>query len=393
MFHLSFGGNLTTSRSRVSNRVKMPITTLFSTTRGWNIGDEFILTGIRSLFDDLDIHINPLIFNRHPDLWPSLYFNHGDFWLDTQSGRIPIDLGTVLNAVSCRADNSFRADQEIDFVDLCVFAGTPEWLGPPLEKLTAKLLISRTPVMYLGVGYGDYQANTANKLTETDSTLLRRAGLVTVRDKKAKAFLTSNGLACHLLPCPALFACRDEVQVEGLRRLAICLQRPHGAGPQTIAPETNAWLMSFAKLAANDYEVDFVLHNIDEFAAYLPDLSALGRVLYSYDPKDYQTFYRNADVTITSRVHGAGLCASMGIPAIYVGQSSRGETVSGFLSGTVDVNETSPEKMFLHIQQMDLKNWSRRIINHKKSSKEKYLNLLSDFFLNFNGLKTRVATQ
>lgn len=360
---------------------KKPLQVLFSTTRGWNCGDEFILRGIRSLVADAGIAINPLIYNRHPDLMPEVFFRSVDSWLDTKDGRVPINLEAILSTIACRADNSLRSGHDLDFVDLCIFAGTPEWLGLPLKKLTDKLLPLAIPVLYLGVGYGDYQQSMGNDpLDQADATMLKRAGLITVRDRMAQAFLKRRGILSHLLPCPALFACDSKSPAEEVRRVAISLQNPHGLGPQTVTPEVNRWLLDFARLAAEAFEVVFVLHNIDEFAAQVTEIRSLGPVFYSYDPKDYEAFYRSCDITVTSRVHGAGICASMGIPAFYVNQSSRNETVSGFLSETVSLPDTRPQDLLNRLKIIDLRGWAQRIISHKDNSRRSYLSLLNNFF-------------
>ena len=45
-----------------------PLRILFSSTRGWNPGDQFILMGIRRLLDALGIDYVPILYNRHPAL-------------------------------------------------------------------------------------------------------------------------------------------------------------------------------------------------------------------------------------------------------------------------------------------------------------------------------------
>ncbi|MEJ7712218.1 MAG: hypothetical protein WKF84_20740 [Pyrinomonadaceae bacterium] len=47
-----------------------PLNILFSTTRQWNSGDEFILFGVRQLLHDLGLQYNAIIYNRHPSITP-----------------------------------------------------------------------------------------------------------------------------------------------------------------------------------------------------------------------------------------------------------------------------------------------------------------------------------
>ncbi|MGL5096371.1 MAG: hypothetical protein ACRDD1_12330, partial [Planctomycetia bacterium] len=108
---------------------------LVSSTRQWNPGDEFILKGIRRLLArHLGLDHNWLLWNRNPDLFV-------DRWNDA---RMRTDFLT----------NSLR-DPALDAVDLVVFAGTPEWLGRPVERIFRCLLTHpRVPVLALGVGSG-----------------------------------------------------------------------------------------------------------------------------------------------------------------------------------------------------------------------------------------------
>ena len=368
-----------TSHNYLLSQQRQPINVLFSSTRGWNCGDEFILAGIRNLIDDLGVAINPVVYNRHPDLLLYEFLSNERFYLDTPNGQFPLDIENILRRYSCRADNSVRLDHDLGFVDACIFAGTPEWLGPPVERLVTKLAASPVPVAYLGVGYGDYQASAADSLGDADAAILRRARLITTRDKRAGNFLNQHGISSRLLPCPALFACRDEKPVERIRRVAISLQNPNGAGPQTISKASTEWLLDFARKAASEYEVIFVQHYIDDCAKLYSELSSIGSVFYSCEPRDYERFYRGADLTVTSRVHGAGFCASMGIPAYYVGDSLRTDTVDGFLSKIVPIGSTPPSVLIDNIRSVDVGDWSRRIIDHKLSIHSKYIILLSDF--------------
>jgi hypothetical protein len=41
---------------------------VFSTTRQWNPGDEFILAGVRRIFARVGLNYNAIIFNRNPDV-------------------------------------------------------------------------------------------------------------------------------------------------------------------------------------------------------------------------------------------------------------------------------------------------------------------------------------
>ena len=59
------GGRIPRSR-RVGSHGMQRLNILFSTSRQWNCGDEFILFGVRRLLDRVPLRYNSIIYNRHP---------------------------------------------------------------------------------------------------------------------------------------------------------------------------------------------------------------------------------------------------------------------------------------------------------------------------------------
>ncbi|MGF1581594.1 MAG: hypothetical protein ACFCD0_19880, partial [Gemmataceae bacterium] len=50
---------------------------IFSTTRTWNCGDDFILYGILNLFSGIGVQCNPIYYNRNPELLsPIIFMKH-----------------------------------------------------------------------------------------------------------------------------------------------------------------------------------------------------------------------------------------------------------------------------------------------------------------------------
>jgi hypothetical protein len=93
---------------------------LFSTTRQWNPGDEFILFGIRRIFSAIGLEHNAVIFNRNPEVNPPL-----TDWNPLR--RISRNLKGEQYWKSFfrigSADNSYKPGMSGKFVDLAVFAG------------------------------------------------------------------------------------------------------------------------------------------------------------------------------------------------------------------------------------------------------------------------------
>jgi hypothetical protein len=82
-----------------------------------------------------------------------------------------------------------------------------------------------------------------------------------------------------------------------------------------------------------------------------------------------------------TRVHGAGIAASLGIPSYTIKHSARTETVEGFLSEVVD-SSLSPEDVVSLISEVDLTEWSKRLMAHKQESWKKYQSLLAPILQN-----------
>src|SRR5579872_6910260 len=55
-------------RLRRPRQVQRRLNVAFSTSRQWNPGDEAILFGVLNIFRSLRIEINPVIYNRNPDV-------------------------------------------------------------------------------------------------------------------------------------------------------------------------------------------------------------------------------------------------------------------------------------------------------------------------------------
>src|SRR5688572_5414453 len=110
---------------------------LFSTTRQWNPGDEFILHGIRRLFTQLNIEYNPVIYNRHPSITPRKRFLRHRW---SKHEFYP------------HYDNSFILDQG-EVIDYVVFAGTPEWYGGKrMDALHKFIADNKIRCAFIGVG-------------------------------------------------------------------------------------------------------------------------------------------------------------------------------------------------------------------------------------------------
>jgi len=277
---------------------------LFSSTSQWNVGDEFILRGILQACADAGIALNPVLYNRNPAVstpwrpvlaWPP--------------------------APVVPPENSAQLTDG-DPVDYVIFAGTPEWAGGPRsDRLLRFIRQRRLRCAFLGVGLGAAQA------LEGDAAHVLRdhADVFVARDTFAFEAARPH-LPAHRQSCPAILCCPHGRARTTVRRIGVVLQAAQTLW-QSVPVAVRDYLVDQFRLLAAHYEVHALAH-------YLDDLS-LARSLglpcrYSFRSEDYPALYEDCDLVVTARVHGAGLAASLGIPAILVSHDGRAETGRGF---------------------------------------------------------------
>jgi len=175
---------------------------IFSTTRQWNPGDEFILFGVRRIFDAIGLDYTPVIYNRNPDVRPSFQDQHL-----FKTSKVPNDFYKYSMSRFLEAnvkfgffDNSVKPDTNCSFADFVVLAGTPEWCNGRVSDLYSHIVQYNLPVMLLGVGGGYKPHNPAYE------KVLKQAKTFIVRDKQTLNDVRAAGMEAEQLPCPALLS-------------------------------------------------------------------------------------------------------------------------------------------------------------------------------------------
>ncbi|MBZ8143714.1 hypothetical protein CLD22_28350, partial [Rubrivivax gelatinosus] len=152
---------------------------LFSTTRQWNPGDEFILMGCLNALRAAGLDFNPVIFNRNPQI--------------RRAKRIdPVALLQRAFGEGRRQaflDNSFKDSMSLDWIDLVVFAGSPEWRGRRLAPLYDAIARAGTPTAFLGLGTVKPFRFDHEHFSEAETTVLKAARLIACRDPLTTASL------------------------------------------------------------------------------------------------------------------------------------------------------------------------------------------------------------
>lgn len=354
---------------------------IFSTTRQWNPGDEFILTGVRRVFDSLGVDFCPTIYNRNPDVRSCF----SDLHLFKRSrlrgtfGDEPLTSSLEANVKFDSFDNSIKANTDCSFADWVVLAGTPEWCNGKMADLYSIVRRFQLPLMILGVGGG------LDVYREEYLSIIRKAKVITVRDAKTLESVRDKGMEAALLPCPALLSARRESErlVQVVRRVGLIYQ--------AAADETVIWngcsgttykylvqLMSTltASLGAQ-MSFEIICHYVDELPLARRDFPEMS-VHYSYDSADYEKIYSRFDIVIGTRVHGIGMAASLGIPGLAIAHDSRGDTCEGFLAKLFSQG-TPIEKVIGTFVEMckDVERASELLLRHKEDTIGRYQAVIS----------------
>lgn len=316
-------------------------TVLLSSTRQWNVGDDFIRLGCQRLIEHaLGERCNWMLFDRNPDIL----------------GRHKI------------AGNSWRGDS-LSGVDLAVFAGTPEWFGAPVQQLCGALSATKIPILYLGVG-GASAAPQHMSFTPEDRACLKLAGLAIARDATAAMRIAETGQKVHTLPCPAFFAsaCGTPRKPAGKLRLALTVQESRTVN-QAADAGLCSWIFGLARELSGRYDVRLICHYKDELYRAL----ATGlEVRYSYDEREALSFYEDVDAVVSLRVHGAIAGASCGAPSFLVGESLRAKGVAALFPGMHQTQQSTLKAL----EGLDVGATSSQILERKRQAFKTYTDLI-----------------
>ncbi len=340
---------------------------VFSTTRQWNPGDEFILIGCINLLKKITT-FNAIIYNKHPQVryligWKRKSLNSVfKFFF-----RVPL--------FSPFLDNSLKPTSRGTFVDLVVFAGSPSWYGEVSKDLYHFILKNEVPTLFLGIGMGEPISIDSFKPYEIE--VLKKANLVITRDKRAEKLLQSFGAIQQ--PCPALFSSVTNKLVYNVKRVGLIYATHRTPKDNRVNDQVGAYIQEYYKRLLNiidHIEFEIVCHYFDELEYASEEFADLN-IRYSYDSSDYKDIYNSFDFVIGSRVHGLGLSASLGIPGIMISHDIRSDTVKGFLSTilktsiSIDENLEATQTALAQAEKQ-----SELIVQHKRKTEEIYLNQL-----------------
>lgn len=350
---------------------------LFSTTRQWNPGDEFILMGCINILKNFYPEFNPIIYNRNPEVRQELQFKNSfrkmvRFPFFEGSNYIEALLASFLRFSFF--DNSFKDNTDGSFIDLAIFAGSPEWCTKRCLQMYKTIEENDIPVIYLGIGSAcKYNLET---LPDIIKNVLRKAKLITVRD--SLTLDTLKDYNAQYLPCPALLSVPEsrEKQIKSVKKLGLVYGTYKTVLANDLSQNTYNYIVELYKSIiekyGNDYEIEIICHYIDELEQVTKDFPNI-KMNYSYNSADYIDIFSKFDLIIAPRVHAIGMAASLGIPGICISHDSRGETCKGFNAKLLNIGTPFEDfdKMFNTIIN-NIEQTSIDLINHKHNIMEKY---------------------
>jgi hypothetical protein len=338
---------------------------LYSTTRQYNPGDEFILFGIRNLIKSIGIVESPVIYNRNQEINQPLSFLNPLRRVKSQSKWIKA-LGSFFRI--SQVDNSFKDIHKLDIYDMVVFAGSPEWASTRLNPLYRKLQKFDKPILFLGLGSFSQKI----VLSDMKKGVIEKAKLVTYRNPESEhAF--PDSIDAQLMPCPALFAVEGTQHVVRKGKVAIVFGVSDASKGNHVSQNAMNKMVHIYKILQNKgISVDIVCHYIDEIP-YAKEIFKGTEIRYSYDASEYKEIYKDYQYVVTSRVHAVGMCASLGIPGTLIAHDGRASTVKLFKADIV--MDTEKEIVF----EQNVLDRMERVDELSLELKEHKLNSLQDY--------------
>lgn len=355
---------------------------VYSATRQWNPGDEFILQGSINLMKSAIGEHNAILYNRHPDLRP--LWGEGRFrrvredWSNPQVNEWEKDYKIGF------FDNSVKFDTDLNFADFAVVAGSPECFNPRTENFYRHVAESGLPLLALGVGHVD------DFIPEWIASIFRKARLATVRSRKVGDALRARlGMETRFFPCPALFCipCGREKRIERVGKVALVFAASaRDTIPcQEISDEAFSFILNFYRTLLETFrdEIRFeiVCHYIDELPVAFREFRRFGvDVRYSFNAQEYADIYRECDFVVSPRVHGCGIASSLGIPSIHVSHDAlRSDTTDGFRARTLQVGASMQDALELFRDELrKAEETNLLLIECKKKAFEECASLVRD---------------
>ncbi|HVY06902.1 MAG TPA: polysaccharide pyruvyl transferase family protein [Burkholderiales bacterium] len=313
----------------------MDVTTVITTVRH-NIGDDFVREGLLFLLDSVDALRRVELVHKHSPVTAT----YG--WESVRQLRWSRRIEPVLRTLHVR--------NRVGEADLLLQSGAPvywchpggphcadnEWFDPLIRK---RFLPDRRGRRFISVAGGSCQRYGSDG-SEIEQCPRCRAyireffdscDLTLLRDDLARKMLNRAGRDADVLPCTSIFA-RDRMKIVPRKGEYIVLNFMESGGHYTFGQDIDAgrWRRQFVALAreaAKAGRVVIACHTPGEeklAGELLPDVE---RFLVPNEHVAFMEFYAGAAWGVMNRVHGAFMMASLGKPAVVIGNDSRARMI------------------------------------------------------------------
>ena len=347
---------------------------LFSTTRQYNPGDEFILMGLENLFRVLGLQYNAVIANRHP-------------FLDRKSQRTS-------------SDNSFDF-VDWDLIDYVVFAGSPAWwqnkgsvsdiissIGKPCFKNTLARYLQLggryvTNEIYMGINKYDKRCaylgvGIGTKMVQLNKLVLHtfknNTDMIITRNKRTFDYIPPANKPI-LLPCPALFAADTagasyKKIVTDIRNVLFIIQGQEiKRGYDGLSREILEYVVGeYHKVKKTFPDIKIACFSWQDYVK-VKSLLPAENYIYEFRSEKWPSILSEFDFVVSTRVHGCGLASSLRIPNIMIKKNLRSTTTELFLSRIVEAGEDILKIM----KNTDVAKLSNLLEQHKKNSEKEWI--------------------
>ena len=280
---------------------------LYASTRGWNVGDDFIRMGCERLVEVFWPKHNRMLYDKAPHVRQA----QGGVW----------EGGGEFHANSAGAVKHHGMR-----FDLLVAAGTPENSSGRMMPF-----FDWTGVPCIGLALGGNPAGFSPPVVEK----WRRCEVLTTRSRGyLEEYRKRIGHHVECLPCTSLFSADSQKSVGKAERVALGWKSAKGVSMNSMDSEQYQQMVDlYRELMKSRPALDYVIvcHHIDEVDEAMREFPSL-EVRHSYDEHGYFGIYGDCDFVVSPKVHGCGVCASMGIPGVLLPTDRRADTADGFLS-------------------------------------------------------------
>ena len=325
---------------------------LYATTRGWNVGDDFIRLGCERLMNKFFPEHNKIIYDKAPQIRK----RDGSVWESSEFHA-----------------NSVEWEKQCTMpFDVMVVAGTPENNNGRMWNF---FKFGDSSTIRVALALGGNPETFSGKTIE----LLRSCKVVTTRSQMyLDGYRKKIGDFCQYLPCTSILCSNIIANPASSSIIALGWKNAQGASvsmTQISVENYNRMVALYRQLinALPNYKFEIVCHHIDEVLdakKRFPNLA----VRYSYNESDYEKIYCKYAFCVTPKVHGCGICASMGIPSCLLPVDHRADTAKGFLSritwGLDEIVDEISNAGELHDQ----------LVEHKEQTMAGYVDLLNIVF-------------